>query len=256
MAIPHKFKNTHWGNGFATNNAILDVTPYEPEVLILGTFNPDTPNANHADFFYGRNLFWPAFKNLFIHNGVEIGQRRMPSHGAPHAVLNPTLEDIFELCMKLKLTFADLVSEVLHEENLNYELLQNDNILLDGNEYNLIQDGQNNNIGGLAQLDVQNLVNWNTMNIVNFLVSKPTIKYIYLTRRPTGVWAAQWNQLANNPILTDRYFTNIFTPSGAGAPVHRNMNNLLAHWLHNQQPNFGHLDNNWLINQNVTINNF
>ncbi len=53
MSIQHKFYQTSFGNGFETHNAILDITPYKPEVMIVGTFNPDTPNANYADFFYG-----------------------------------------------------------------------------------------------------------------------------------------------------------------------------------------------------------
>ena len=68
MSIKHKFYQTSFGNGFETHNAILDITPYKPELMIVGTFNPDTPNTNYADFFYGRNFFWTAFKNLFNHN--------------------------------------------------------------------------------------------------------------------------------------------------------------------------------------------
>ena len=97
MPIQHKFFQKNFGNGFETNNAILDITPYNPEVMIIGTFNPEAPNANFADFFYGRNFFWTAFKNLFIHNNVVIPFRRMPPNGIPPAILNPTLQEIFEL---------------------------------------------------------------------------------------------------------------------------------------------------------------
>lgn len=256
MPIQHKFYQANFGNGFETHNAILDITPYKPEVMIVGTFNPDTPNANFADFFYGRNFFWTAFKNLFIHNAVVIPNRRMPPNGNPPAILNPTLLEIFDLCKKLKLTFSDLVLEVLHNNNPVYQLLPNDNVIFNGLEYNLIQDGQNGIIGGLQQLNALGQVNWNTQNIITYLCNNPQIKTIYFTRRPTGIWAAQWNLIINHSCITGRLTTNIFTPSGAGAPVNRSMARLLNHWVHNNNPNFGRLDNNWLTNNGVNINNF
>jgi len=51
MPVNHRFLEHDFGNGFQTHNAILDKTPYEPEVLFVGTFNPDVP-TNPSDFFY------------------------------------------------------------------------------------------------------------------------------------------------------------------------------------------------------------
>ncbi len=256
MSIQHKFYQTNFGNGFETHNAILDITPYKPEIMIVGTFNPDTHNANFADFFYGRNFFWPAFKNLFIHNAVVIPNRRMPPNGIPPAILNPTLQEIFDLNRKLKLTFSDIVLEVLHNNNPAYQIIPNDNVIFNGVEYNLIQDGQKGNVGGLQQLYALGQVNWNTQNIINYLCENPQIKMIYFTRRPTVIWAAQWNLIINHNCMAGRLTTNIFTPSGAGSPVNRSMTRLLKHWIHNNNPNFGRLDNNWLIRNNVDLNNF
>ena len=56
--------------------------------------------------------------------------------------------------------------------------------------------------------------------------------------------------------MIGRLTTNIFTPSGAGAPVNRSMVRLLNHWVHNNNPNFGRLDNIWLTKNGVNINNF
>lgn len=256
MPIPHKFYETNFENGYATNNAILDVTPYKPEVLILGTFNPATPNANFADFFYGRNFFWPAFKNLFVTYDLNLQNRRMPQRGNPPAILNPTLPEIFEICLHLKLTFADLVLEVLHFNNPHYQLLQNDSVILNGQEFNLIQDGQHDNIGGLQQLNNLQQVNWNTQNIINYLCDNPQIKSIYFTRRPNGIWAEQWNQIVNHDCMNGRLLTNLFTPSGQGGPVFHSMSELLKHWVHNENPNFGKLDTNWLNDLGVNINNY
>lgn len=256
MPIHHKFYNTNFGQGFQTENAVLKITPYKPEIMIVGTFNPDTPNANPADYFYGRNFFWTAFKNLFYHNGVVLENRRMPTNGVPPAILNPTLQELFDLCTNLKLSFSDLVLEVLHLNNPNYQLLQNDNVIYNGLEYNLIQDGKRGIVGGLQQLDLLGQLNWNTQNVINYLCVNPQIKTIYFTRRPTGIWGNQWNIIKNHKCMTGRLVTNLFTPSGAGAPVNRSMRRLLNHWVHNTNPNFGSLDNNWLISNGVDTNNF
>lgn len=256
MPIQHKFYQTDFKNGFQTKNAILDITPYKPEIMIVGTFNPDTPNANFADFFYGRNFFWPAFKNLFFYKKIVIKQRRMPPHGIPPKVLNPTLLEILSLCTKLKLTFADLILEVLHKNNPSYELLKNDNIIFNDIEYNLIQDGKNGIVSGLQQLNALNQVHWNTQNIIKYLCENPNIKAIYFTRRPTGIWATQWNQIINHDCMKDRLLTNIFTPSGAGSPINRSISRLINHWVNNINPNFGRLDGNWLKKNGLNLNDF
>jgi hypothetical protein len=257
MCIPHKNGKTDWSSGFATHNAILDETPYEPEVLILGTFNPDTPNANFSDFFYGRNYFWPAFTNLFVHNRPVLVERRIaPNAKLAPVVLQPRLEEIFELCSKLKLCFADLISEVLHKGNPHYQVLANDNVLFNDKEYNLIQDGKAGGILGLDQLDSVSQVRWNTQNIIDFLVQKPSIKAIYFTRKPSGIWGREFAVIQNTHRAMECLVTNIFTPSGQGLRGKPRMNSLLKHWVSNTAPGFGRLDNKWLVANNVTINHF
>lgn len=248
--IKHKFYQTNFGNGIETHNAILDITPYEPEVLIIGTFNPDTPNANFADFFYGRNWFWPAFKNLFIHNNIEILAERMPNRGNPNNILNPTLYEILGMCIQLKLTFADLISEVLHDNNPHYDILQNDNIIFNGVEYNLIKDNSLNELNNLKQ------VNWNTQNIIKYICDNPQIKTIYFTRQPTGIWKNQWDTIIKHNCLEAKLKTNIYTPSGQKLKGKPRMQVLLRHWINNSNPRFGNLDNNWLSTNGVDINNF
>lgn len=255
MSIKHKFYHTNFTNEYVTNNAILDTTPYKPEVLILGTFNPSTPKTNLADFYYGRNFFWPAFKNLFVTKQLIIQKRRMPQNGNSTAFLDPSLLEIFEICSHLKLTFADLVLEVFHLNNPDFQLLQNDNIIFNQQEFNLIQDGRKGNINGLHQLNTLQQVHWNTKNIIQYLCENPQIKSIYFTRRPTGIWAKQWEQIITHEYMDNRNFTNIFTPSGQGKPIFHSMAKLLNHWLHNGNKNFGTLDKNWLIKKGVNINN-
>lgn len=253
MPIQHKNINSTFNDNFQTHNAILDTTPYKPEVMIIGTFNPDTPHANFSDFFYGRNYFWPAFKNLFVHNNCIIINRRMPANGAPQFPLNPTLHEILDLCIKLKLCFSDLILEVLNHNNPIFHLLPNDHVIFNGSEYNLITDDGNNGLNGLNHLGQ---VKWNTNNIIDFLCKNPQVHSIYLTRRPIGIWGQQWNQIVNHPCLKGKRLTNIYTPSARALPGHPQIVMLIHHWLFNVNQNFGTLNNEWLVQNNVNLNNF
>jgi hypothetical protein len=247
MAVQHKFYQTDFGNRFATNNAILNKTPYKPEVMIIGTYNPVHPNNADVDFFYGRNWFWTIFANYFIHNQTLLNQKRIYNN-----FQNPSLDEILDLCIKLKLTFSDLITKTMHNGNPNYNLIPTNKVHFNNNYFSLINDN------GLEGLNHINQVEWNTQNIINYLIENPTIKYVYLTRKPSGVWQNQWNLISNNLQLQHIHFTNIHSPSGlglqeAGIPISQS---LAKRWIVNNSPNIGVFDNNWLINNGVTIENF
>lgn len=58
MPCPHKFQSY-------LNLERLD---FEPETLIVGTFNPAWPEGNYAEWFYGRirnNYFWDVLPRMF-----------------------------------------------------------------------------------------------------------------------------------------------------------------------------------------------
>ena len=58
MPCPHKFQNY----------LNLDRLDFEPETLIVGTFNPAWPEDNYADWFYGRignNYFWDVMPRIY-----------------------------------------------------------------------------------------------------------------------------------------------------------------------------------------------
>lgn len=251
MAIQHKFLHHDFGNGFQTHNAILDVTPYKPEVMIVGTFNPGTPNANFADFFYGRNYLWTAFKNLFIHHQIVHTGRRIGGNAVnPPLILNPTLNEILDLSNKLKITFSDLISEVLPNQDIVGQMLENNILNLNGIQYDLINDGDLNLLDNIGE------VSWSTNSIIEHLIQNPQIKSIYLTRRPQGIWGNQWTLIKQAFPANERHFSNIFTPSGMGLGTGPRMHNLLHHWLHNENPNFGQFDHDWLIRNGVNPNDF
>jgi len=254
MPVQHKFLNHNWNNGFWTENAILKTDKYKPHVLFIGTNNPNTPNANFADFFYGRNWFWTAIKNL-ANGNFDLQNRRMPTNGIPQLPLNPTIDEIFKLCVKFKFSFADLNSNVLIQQN-QIKFLPNDNVIINGNEYNLINDNARDGIGGLSELDQIGEVEWNTKSIIKFLCENPQIKEVYFTRQANGIWLEHWNQIKNSECGKNRNFKVIYTPSGNALPGVPRMNSLINHWLFNNTQNYDTFSHDWLINCGVNINNF
>ena len=174
----------NWDDSFNTENGILkNKNLHKPEVLFLGTFNPAL-RTNPADFFYGRNFFWPGFKNLFNYNQIIIHTERLDNN--PY---NPTLIEIFDLCNKLSLTFCDLISSIFNHTDNNTLILRREKEYIQFNniEYNPIKDGD------LEQLDRIGKVKWNTQEIIKYLKQTPSIKKIYFTRSISGHWATQIN---------------------------------------------------------------
>lgn len=276
MPINHKFSNIEPGgfpdNDFYTEDVILKNGTYKPEVMVLGTFNPNTPNANFADFFYGRNYFWTGFKKLLYPNYQFIHDRRLPQNGQYNHPNDPFLDEILNLCSHFKITFSDFVSGVFPNVNpIDYEILPNDNVIYEGHEFNLIQDNAGDGVLGLADLDQMGLVSWNTLAIIEFLINNPQIKHVYFTRQANGVWGVQWNLIKYHPRLNDRHFSNIVTPSGRGRhpnpgePFETALKKMLHYWIWNnlnhptnpvQNPNFDHLDHDWLTRCGVDIIQF
>ncbi|MEO8087519.1 MAG: hypothetical protein ABI763_11900 [Bacteroidota bacterium] len=78
------------------------------EILIIGTFNPETPN-NSADFFYGRkrNYLWQLLPAAFGHDSLK----------------SKSIEEKKNFLSKYFIDFVDLICEVDVEEGheSNYE---------------------------------------------------------------------------------------------------------------------------------------
>jgi hypothetical protein len=250
MPVLHRFLQSNFGNGFETNNAVLK-TPYGPEVMFIGTFNPDIP-TNPADFFYGRNYFWPAFKNL-SNNNIQLSRRRMPTRGAAPAILNPTLPEVFQLCMRFSLTFSDLIQETLLDVDDVQDMQLN---ILVGNGNAIMNDGE----------------------IARYIIATPSIKRVYFTRKfgndINHIWA-HWlalQQQVQHARPNEVAFGSVVTPSGQGITnvIPTRMATILRYWtwanhpnyLHaaayplHQQNGYIHLDHGWLADKGVDVHAF
>ena len=76
------------------------------EILVVGTFNPETPE-NIADFFYGRqrNFLWTLMPTAFGENSLK----------------GKSISEKLDFIRKHKVDFIDLICEVDVEEVANYE---------------------------------------------------------------------------------------------------------------------------------------
>lgn len=260
MSIQHKFKECEFGDNYTTHNAILNsIQDFSPKTLFLGTFNPANHQQasvlNEADFFYGRNYFWPALFNIFKYQSLELTKRRIPSNGKAQKPLEPSFTSILEFTKENKISFADLILNVF-EENTDYEVKPNGHVVLDGCKYNLINDSKKDGISGLEELDGLGEVAWNTDNIIDYISENRSIETVYFTRNPTGVYAKHWNRLVNTNYDRPVKFLKLYTPSGSALPGSPRMLMLMQHWLFNESANFDTIDHKWLDRQEINLNAF
>ncbi len=239
MAILHTMCTKNWLGGFGTNNnAILTETPYKPEILIIGTYNPDTPENNAiADFFYGRNYFWPAFHNLSNNNPILLLQRRDVGNA-------PNIEGIFNLCEHFRLSFADLIFSVMQNDNPVYQL-EGNTVHFNDNNYNLIDDKD------LAALNQVRQVEWNAHNIISYLTITPSIHTVYFTRQPINPYQHYWNAIADHDYGRPLQFKKIFTPAARRLGGNPLIARLLRHWLWNDAAHYDTIDHDWLLGKGV-----
>ncbi|GAB2597814.1 hypothetical protein [Spirosoma areae] len=244
--IPHLFLEEDFGGGFATKNAILDTTPFEPHVLFVGTYNPRT-TVNDVDFFYGRNYFWPTMFNIFVQHNITWTRKR--ENTIPPFI--PDLNEVLMLCAHVRMTFADLIKNTFHKKLHNR--LEGNIARYDGTDYNLIDDN------ALAQLNALGQVEWATKDIIAYLLRTPSINCVRFTRQPDKrVWREQWNQIINaNYGRRQISFGTIHTPAGrglyeAGIPI---ATALARRWLHHPVAH-KRLCDQWIEDNDVPVQDF
>jgi hypothetical protein len=267
MPILHKYQLYNFHNGFQTHNAILDTVPYPPEVIFIGTFNHGW-SWNYSDFFYVRNMYmWTVLGNLFNYNKNYLSSHRTINN------LHPSFEQLFEICIKGKITFADIVKglkkdltvvEDLHERyvliNTEYEW---NSRLINGSMAGEYSDTHLERLGKIGWLDD------NVDAIVNFVNETSTIKHIYYTFK-SGSWLVEKKKDIINGIRKDVSFCSIFSPTSKGfgkllePPFNKRAWGLAHCWVWNgldhqnpiNRPGYGHLNHEWLIRNGVNPDHF
>ena len=75
------------------------LTDFEPEIIIIGTFNPELPKDNYSEWFYGRtdnNYFWDLLPKMFGDEGLR----------------NRAHTDWKKYCKRKKIALTDLLSGI------------------------------------------------------------------------------------------------------------------------------------------------
>lgn len=244
--MPHILKNKtliNFNPEFQASSAILRVTPYEPKVLIIGTYNESRITGNKADFFYGRNYFWPVFYNLKQNDNLLTERRILNSR----VNMIPSLNEILHLCSDFKLTFADLITDV------NVTLTNHSDKNLD----DAVGKGQ---------------VTKNVKNILEYVKEKESITHIYATSkfRQYKHLRSLWESVKVG-VSSDIICGSILTPSGQGGIPNfigvKRAATIARYWLwvnHNKsrygnlknQDGYIHLDHSWLIQSGVDVKSF
>lgn len=256
MPIQHKFLNyNEWNNGFYTENSILKNKEYLPEVLFIGTFNHGW-NWNPSDFFYGRGMYmWPNLANLFLHNENILSRPRNLNND------NPSLSQIFEICKKGKISFADII----HGTKENINVVEGNRNILVNNDFiwNNYKDNSLNTMGN------QDWLEHNATEICNYVNKNPSIKHIYFTFKSAGNWIDNLKKYISEN-TSNATSCSIFTPKGNGfgtnlqAPYNKRPFSILHCWVwnglgHNVPVNkigYSHLNHEWLIRNGVNPNRF
>jgi hypothetical protein len=257
MSILHKYQQHDFENGFQTHNSILDEVPYEPEVIIIGTFNHGW-SWNNSDFYYGRGMYmWTAMANLFLYNSNLLTLQRTAQNNIPSKT------QIFDICSSGKIVFADIVKGI--KDNIDIiELPENESVLVN-NQYmwSSYKDGP------LDYMATQGWLDNNVNAIVKYINETKSIKHIYFTFK-TGSWLIDKLNEICIKIRPGIMHCSIFTPTANGfgkqlqEPFQERVWGLTHCWIWNglnhkniiNRPHYGHLNHEWLIRNGVDPRNF
>ncbi|NDC41196.1 MAG: hypothetical protein EBZ77_06540 [Chitinophagia bacterium] len=185
MPCPHKFQH----------HLRLQQLSYEPETLIVGTFNPSWPDTNRSGWFYGNttgNYFWDVLPRLYgepslLDADATAWQQFCEQH---HIALTDLIDTIDDADASQK--GIDRVLASFSDEALSYHF--EDFVFVD---------------------------------IVDLLRKHPSIKNVYFTR---GITEAFWRHLWNLVIFYCEeqkiHERRLLTPAISAASEHHAAHNL------------------------------
>jgi hypothetical protein len=173
MACPHKFEKY----------LNLDRLDFEPNTLIVGTFNPSWPETNPAHWFYGRtsnNYFWDVLPRLYGESSLINKQ--------------PLAWKAF--CKKHKIAITDLITSIEDADQNNKE------------HHDFLKNYSDSNIAKKFQRH-------SFSEIITLLKSHPSIVNVYLTKRANvKFWKDRWNPIVDFSKNSGINARTLLTPSG------------------------------------------
>jgi len=198
----------------------LNDLDFEPEVLIIGTFNPEWPADNYAIWFYGRtgnNYFWDILPRMFNAEGLR--------HAGPIQWKN--------FCHQHCIAITDFIA-----------------VIEDANEQNLLHFEV---ISKFIDSEFADHFNeFERTDILNLLQEHPTIHSVYFTRQPgVDLFDVEIDEVKAYCQQNDIYFSHLLTPSknarfqmGGWQPQDPNMERTLPNFIYEKW------GDNWNQNNN------
>ena len=168
---------------------------FEPVTLVVGTFDPEWPATNTAQWFYGRtaeNYFWDILPRLY----------------GEGSLINATPAEWKQFCNDKQIAITGLISSL-------------DDAMPDDPKHNKM-------LGGFSDDAIEyNFDDYSYVNIVQLLRLHPSIKHVYLTRSVTDAfWRHIWNPAAHYCNHHHIHERKLLHPSASAAYQHE---------LHNTQ---------------------
>ena len=183
MACDHKFRS----------HLDLSLLGFEPETLIVGTFNPDLPAGNEAGWFYGRttdSYFWDVLPRLY---------------GA-HSLGNATPAEWKQFCRDHRIALTDLIACI--------------------DDADTGKPGHCKILGGFSDdAIIHNFEDFQYVPVLKLLRDHTTIKNEYLTRGATeAFWRYLWNPVAHYCNHNGLHERILLSPTDAAAYHHEAYN--------------------------------
>ncbi len=157
--------------------------------LIVGTFNPEWPANNTAEWFYGRtadSCFWDVLPRLY----------------AEASLIGAGANDWQQFCKHKQIAFTDLISCIEDAEPDNADHVKM--------------------LGGFSDKAIEhNFDDFSYVNIVQLLQRHSSIKNVYLTRGVTDAfWRHLWNPVAHYCSVNGMHERKLLAPSQEAAYHH------------------------------------
>ena len=171
----------------------LERLDFEPSTLIIGTFNPEWPVSNTAEWFYGRtagNYFWDILPRLY----------------KAESLIGATSSEWKQFCHDNKVAITDLFRAADDADPQNPEHHK----ILGGFSDNAI---------------IHNFEDLSYVNIVQLLRRHPSIKNVYLTRGVTeAFWRHLWNPVTHYCNHNNIHERKLITPTREASYQHEAYN--------------------------------
>ena len=163
----------------------LENLDFKPTTLIVGTFNPEWPAGNQADWFYGRtarNYFWDVLPRLYDKESLR----------------KSTKKEWTNFCNEKDILITDLITTIQDADEENEEHQEILKSYLDTS---------------IADYFSQ----FKFTDIISILERYPTIKNIYLTRNEgVELFDSEWNKIKQYLNNKEGYhIKNLLTPSAS-----------------------------------------